>query len=244
MCDFEGTEGMGMEPAICCLCGQEILSSPASTLDELSMDHVPPRQFYPKELRRTQELNLWVVPTHRRCNESYRKDEEYFYHAMAAVVKTNNGTMGQTVFSDLARRKHRPQTPAMMRNILKTFKTVTDGGIQLPHNVVQFSVDQIRCERVILKIAQGLLFKDLGYFVPVENCKDIRFCVTESDVPEFYALSWQGAEQKTVEPSVFSFKRLEFDGMQLISMLFWEAFMFCCVFENVSAETSPPVAIA
>jgi hypothetical protein len=79
------------------------------------------------------------------------------------------------------------------------------------------------------------LFKDLNYFIPAKNCKDIRFCLTESDVPEFYALSWQGAQQQAVSPDVFSFKRFEYDGMQLMSMLFWEAFVLLCLRKLSSA---------
>ena len=44
----------------------------------LSMDHVPPRQFYMKQIRATQNLNLDVAPSHKNCNEAYKEDEEYF----------------------------------------------------------------------------------------------------------------------------------------------------------------------
>ena len=216
----------------CCLCGDAIKPDAATPGDTLSMDHVPPKQFYPKKLRIDRNPNLWLSPTHRRCNEHYRKDEEYFYHAMYGIVKKNNEQMGQTIQNDLGRRTHRPQTPAMMRNILRTFKTVTEGGIELPPGLVEYSVDQHRCQQVVIKIAQSLFYLDCGAYMPRQNCKDLRLCLDESDVPEFYTMSWAAAESKMVCPEVFSFRRFEFDNLQLFSMLFWESLMFCCAFEN------------
>jgi len=216
----------------CCLCGDPIESDGATPDDALSMDHVPPKQFYPKEFRIDRNPNLWLAPTHRRCNEDYRKDEEYFYHAMYGVVQKNNQQVGQMIRRDFGRRTHNPQTPAMMRNILRTFTTVTEGGIHLPPGIVQFSVDQYRSQRVVIKIAQGLFYLDRGVHMPRKNCRDIRLCLDESDVPELYTLSWQGAESKMVCRDVFSFRRFEFENLHLFSMLFWESLMFCCAFED------------
>ena len=53
---------------VCCLCGHPILANPANPDDAFSSDHVPPKQFYVKEIRSAQNPNLWVVPTHKRCN--------------------------------------------------------------------------------------------------------------------------------------------------------------------------------
>ena len=79
-----------IDTSTCCICGAFIDSDAVTPSDALSMDHVPPKQFYPKELRIDRNPNLWRVPTHKRCNEDYREDEEYFYHAMYAVVLKNN----------------------------------------------------------------------------------------------------------------------------------------------------------
>jgi hypothetical protein len=227
-----------IDTSMCYLCGGAIDRNASSPEDALSMDHVPPKQFHPKSLRSDRSPNLWLAPTHKRCNEDYRKDEEYFYHAMYSIVGNNNQEMGQQILADFARRTHRPQTPAMVRNILKTSRTVTEGGIHLPPGVVQLSVDQYRSERVVIKIAQGLLYLDCGVHLPREHCKDIRLCIHESDVPEFYSLSWQGAGAKMVCPDVFSFRRFEFENLHLLSMLFWESLMLCCAFDdpNLSSE--------
>jgi hypothetical protein len=221
-----------IDTSTCCLCGDPIESDAATPGDALSMDHVPPKQFYPKELRIDRNPDLWLTPTHRRCNEGYRKDEEYFYHAMYAVVRKNNEQMGQTILRDFSRRTHKPQTPAMMRNIRKTFTTVTEGGIHLPPGIVEFSVDKARSERVVTKIVQGLFYLDRGVHMPRHNCRDIRMCVDESDIPEFYTLLRQGAESKMVCRDVFSFRRFQFEDLHFFSMVFWESLVFCCAFED------------
>ena len=93
-------------------------------------------------------------------------------------------------------------------------------------------------QRVAIKIAQGLFYLDQKRFVPRENCKDIYLCEQVADVPEGY---WgcARAEEKSVLPAVFSYRRFEFENMHLFSMLFWEAFMFCAAFEDPSGDTAP-----
>lgn len=216
------------DKSTCSLCGAFIEAKASALEDSLSMDHVPPKQFYPKELRTERSPNLWLAPAHWRCNERYRKDEEYFYHAMYFVVNKPNRCR---IHRDFARRMHQPQTPAIIRSILKTFREITKGGIHLPDGIVQFSVDKYRAQRVVIKIAQGLFYLDYGRYMPSDNCVDIRLCVTESDIPEFYTLSWQGAELKTVCHDVFSYRIFEVKHLRLFSMCFWESVMFCAAFK-------------
>lgn len=228
-----------VDSAICSLCGQPITTNPPNPDDSRDRDHVPPKQFYPKEIRNAQNVNLWWAPTHKGCNQEYRKDEEYFYHAVYPLVQNGNRAMGQFVHRDLMRRTSKPQTPAMARRLLKEFKTVTEAGIILPPGIVQFNLDMYRIQRVAMKIAQGLFYLDEKRHIPRVNCKDIRLCELEAEVPEFYQLSWPRAQAKSVLPAVFSYRRLEFDNLHLFSMLFWESFMFCAAFESPFAESSP-----
>jgi hypothetical protein len=203
------------------------------------MDHVPPKQFFPAEVRKSQSPNLWVVPTHKRCNEGYREDEEYFYHSLSLLVQNGNPNMGSVIYHDFSRRTQKPQTPAMLRALLKTASTVTPGGICLPPGIVRFGLDEYRVQRVAIKIAQGLFYLDQTRHLSRGSCKDIRLCEAESDVPKLYQLSWRGAGMKAVLPAVFSYRRCEFDNLHLFSMLFWEAFMFCAAFEHPPMASTP-----
>ena len=120
------------DTTICCLCGKPITCRDSGSDEALSMDHVPPKQFYPKSTRTEKNLNLWVVPTHRRCNGGYKNDEEYFYHSLSPLARDGSPRTGQTIFRDLARRATQPQTRVLIRGLLSTSRTETRGGILLP----------------------------------------------------------------------------------------------------------------
>jgi len=224
--------------SICCICGEPITCRTRDSDGSLSMDHVPPKQFYPKSSRTGQNVNLWVVPTHRRCNGEYKADEEYFYHALYPLVQNANPHMGDTILQDLSRRAQNPQTWVLIRTLLGTSRTQTEGGILLPPGMVRLGVVTYRIERVAIKIAQGLFFRDHGLFMPRHNCRDIRLCESLQDVPEMYTAIWQPGAPVTVSPSIFSYARAVVDGLHLWSLFFWEAFMFCMLFEDPQA-TAP-----
>jgi len=198
------------------------------------MDHVPPKQFYPQELRSQKQLNLWVAPTHRECNERYRADEEYFYHSMYTLVAKLNPGMARAIFRDFERRSTKPQTPAMLRRLLSNVTTVTEGGVHLPPGIIRVAVNEYRIEQIVLKIARGLYYLDHGEYIPLENAKDIRCCEQEEEVPELYQLTWRAAPAKTICPEVFSYRHFTFESLHLWSLLFWESFLFCTAFNSAN----------
>lgn len=231
---------------ICYLCGTSIEKA------ESSDDHVPPRAFYPKDIR--DGLNLQTAPSHKKCNEDYRKDEEYFQHAFFVEVLNKRPTIASNFERDLTRRAKKPQTPAMIQKILKRVSNITPGGIRLPPGIFQVVIDQLRIERVVLKIARGLLYIENNSFLPLQNAKDIRFCLNDNEVPELYKLYWPVVKLSGVYPKVFSYKYFntckysasgkypELDKLHLYTLLFWEAVMFCVAFEYppLSSASSIP----
>ena len=168
---------------VCCLCGK-----PATDKDPITREHVPPKQFYPKPLR--DGLNLWVVPTHKSCNNQHKANEEYFYHALYPLVANVNPQTAGVILDDLKRRAKKPQTPTLLRSILKTSRTTTEGGIVLPPGVVRLDADKHRLQQVASKIGRCLFYREHKRVMPQLNCKDIRLCEREEDVPELYTLSW------------------------------------------------------
>jgi hypothetical protein len=243
---------MSDESDICCLCGK-----PATDENPISREHVPPKQFYPKKLR--DGLNLWVVPTHRSCNEQHKADEEYFYHVLYPLVANLNPRMGEIMLDDLKRRAKKPQTPALLRSILKTARSTTEVGFVLPPGVFRIEANKYRLQQVAIKIGRCLFYRDHKRVMRYENCKDIRQCEREEDVPEFYRLSWEMSKVNVndlvpTEPGglvvvtdveagrapaacrrVFDYRPAYFreKHLHLYTLRFWETFVFCMAFEDL-----------
>lgn len=87
---------------ICALCGDMIQEQ-----DE-TVEHVPPKLFYPKSLRPRIGKPFWTVPSHRACNEKYCMDEEYFYYFLMPLVINENSEMGKVLLDDLRERRKNP----------------------------------------------------------------------------------------------------------------------------------------
>ncbi len=94
--------------------------------------------------------------------------------------------------------------------------------------------------------------------MPYENCRDIRLCECEDDVPEVYTLSWEmskvnvndlapsgpsgivivrdteAGQALTACRGVFDYRRayLEPERVHFYTLRFWEAFMFCMAFDE------------
>jgi hypothetical protein len=236
---------------ICCLCG-----GLGADDDKITREHVPPKQFFPKELRAG--LNLWVVPTHRSCNSKHQADEEYFYHALYPLVAKLNRPTAGLIWDDLKRRATKPQTPKLLRMICNTARKTTEGGVELPPSVIQLSVDEYRLQQVAIKIGRCLFYRDHKRVMRIESCKDIRLCENEEDVPDLYSLSWDLSRvnvndmapswfgEHIVVPEmeagqalaacrkVFDYRPayLEEERLHLYTLRFWEAFAFCMAFEE------------
>lgn len=214
-----------MNQNICYLCGNQIDG-------KSSDDHVPPKQFFPKEIRQRENLNLKLLPCHKECNNDFKNDEEYFYASLYPLVEKYNLKMGQINFNDISRRCKKPQLPKLIRGILKNASDKTKGGIFLPSRVIEISLDLYRLERIAIKIARGILFIETNKFLPLSNTIDIRMCEKESDVPEQYQLSWQGSQIKWECPEIFSYRYFLFDDLNLFTLFFWGAFTFCITIRN------------
>lgn len=242
---------------MCCLCGKR-----GTDDDPITREHVPPKQFYPKALRGG--LNLWVVPTHKSCNERHKADEEYFFHALFPLVANVNRHAARVMLNDLKRRARKPQTPALLRSILKTKQRSAKGGLALPSGTVRIDVDKYRVHQVAIKIGRCLFYRDHQRVMPYENCKDIRLCEVEDTVPELYRLSWEmskvnvedlprceanglvsvtdvnAGQAPTACREVFDYRPayLDEERLHLYTLRFWEAFAFCMAFEDPDVTPS------
>ncbi len=212
---------------LCYLCGDVIEHNPHDGDMKLSMDHIPPKQFFPQPLRKELNPNLDVAPSHKKCNNAYKDDEDYFYTSLYPLVANSNTRMAKAIFSDFVRRSRKKQTPAMLRKIFSDASGISAGGIILPYGKIEVLVDEARIQRIAGKIARGILFLSTRVFFAESTIVDMRLCEKPSEVPDWYQLSWRAVPAKGAYPKVFSYKSLPFDRHHILSLLFWEAFMFC-----------------
>jgi hypothetical protein len=224
--------------SICYLCGEAIESNLKNDPMELSMDHIPPKQFFPKQVRATQNLNLNLAPSHKTCNEDYKMDEEYFYHSLYPIIAINNPRMGSLCSQDIQRRSQKPQTCNIIQKILSTAVTKTEGGIHLPNGLSRFTLDGGRIERVAAKIARGILFSSTERYYEKQQITRIDFYTEPSEIIEPYKRALQLNPLAGVYPDVFAHSHinLQGNGFRLLLMLFWKAFMFCVIVEDATGE--------
>jgi len=192
---------------------------------------VPAKQFCPKPIREQLNHSLWTVPAHRKCNGSFQKDEDYFYHVFYPLVARQNEQMAQILLEDLKRRAVKPQTRKLLRRVLNACTTQSPGGILLPPPILRISYEAHRVHRIVIKVAQCLFYHDHSRFMPVTNCRHVELCQDPQDLQPLFALLGATKEHSVV-PAVFSYWHLELDGFHYYSLLFWKAFMFCTAFQN------------
>lgn len=211
---------------ICALCGEDIQKQ-----DE-TVEHVPPKLFYPKCLRPTIREPLWTVPSHRECNEKYRMDEEYFYHFLMPLVINENSEMGKVLLDDLRERRRNPQTASMIRRLVSEMKTETPSGIILPPSIRQFSVNQVRVQNVALKISQCIYFKEHGKFLPKLPFKHCELVERIEDLQALCRLILDHVKPVSIAPDVFNYRYICVDGVHHFGFMFWAGFMFCLAFDD------------
>ncbi len=222
--------------SVCYLCGNAIDRSSRDAGMKLSNDHIPPKQFFPQLLRKKVHLNLDVAPSHKKCNNAYKDDEDYFYHSLYPLVANSNPRMAKAIFSDFMRRRQRGQTPAILRKIFSSASGLTKGGIILPAGRVEILIDEARIQRIAGKIARGVLFLSTRVFFAESSIVDMRLCEEPSEVPDWYQLSWGVVPARGAYPKVFSYRHLPLDDHHILSLLFWEAFMFCITIQGAKVS--------
>ena len=86
---------MNIKIGICYLCGLKLG-------EEIDYDHIPPKQFYAHRIRKAHTLNLLTLPVHKKCHETYQKDEDYFVHSIAPLAMESYS--GKAIWEDILDR--------------------------------------------------------------------------------------------------------------------------------------------
>ncbi len=208
----------------CYLCGQKLDVS----IDD---DHVPPRQFYAKSIRKIHALNLFTLPVHKSCNRSYQKDEDYFVHSLAPLAM--HSYSGNAIWADISNQFKRPQGKTIRQMIRKEFDR-RPSGIILPRGKVLKRFNGKRIWRVVWKITRGLFFKEKSQFLPEDTPRLFKIIsVDEKPPPEFAYV--RDIPSRGQYPGVFDYKYAdiaEFNNFHFWAMLFWDKIIMLIAFHD------------
>lgn len=211
---------MSKDINICYLCGQ-LLGV------EVDKDHVPPKQFYARELRRKCSPNLFTLPVHSSCNKEYQKDEDYFVHSIAPLAMESYS--GKALWGDISGRFERPQSQLLAKMVMREFDEKPSGLI-LPFGKVAKRFDGQRIWRVVWKITRGLFFKEIGQFLPYDTPMNYKiFPPGENPPPEFDFV--RTLPSRGQYPGVFDFRYSGVPGKRYFwAMLFWDGIVMLVEF--------------
>ncbi|MDD5014141.1 MAG: hypothetical protein PHW73_03435 [Atribacterota bacterium] len=210
---------------ICYLCCKKLKGN----IDD---DHVPPKQFYAKSIRKMNNPNLFTLPTHTSCNKSYQMDEDYFVQSLAPLaIGSYSGT---SIWEDISQRMKRPESQKINMIILKEF----DQRIILPNNKIIKRFDGKRARRIIWKITRGLFFKETGRFLPENTPRLFKFISVDEKPPrEFFYIS--STPSRGQYPGVFDYKYIDlpkYNNFHCWGMLFWDKLIVTVAFHDPSCS--------
>lgn len=211
--------GRRLSMTICYLCGEPI------AVEDMSRDHLPPAQFFPKAVRRSQNLDgLITIPAHKRCNTAYRSDEEYFLWSVGPL--TGEGPIGDALVTDLARRYRKQSFQGLA---IKTFEEyeMSPGGPRPPEGMTVKRADASRLKRVAWKMVRGLFWLKEGAILPERTPHQVRMVGPYGPVDEHSARLWDLLKTQPREGTydqVFDDRYHRHPGsprIHLWGMLFW-----------------------
>ncbi|MDO9586024.1 MAG: hypothetical protein Q7I93_06030 [Syntrophales bacterium] len=209
---------------ICYLCGQKLEQ-------DVDRDHVPPKQFYPSNIRKKHNPNLLTLPVHKSCNKSYQGDEDYFVHSIAPLTKGSYS--GNEIWQDISNQFKRPQGQRIGEMILKEFES-RPSGLYLPSGQVAKRFDPERIWRVVWKMTRGLFFKEHSRYLLDDTPNHYSIIsVGEKLPPEFEVV--RNTPSRGQYPGVFDYKFVtipELNKFHFWAMLFWDRLIILIAFHD------------
>lgn len=209
---------------VCYLCGKRISG-------DNSNDHVPPRHFYSKEIRRKHGPNLFTLPTHLTCNRDYQLDEEYFVHSITPL--TLNTYSGKSIVKELLNQYGNKRNWKLGNQIIAEFEE-RPSGIHLPQGKVVKRINPDRIWRVVWKIVRGLFYKEYGKVLPEDIPKRFWVVSPGEKPPEIFSLL-PDEPARGQYPGVFDYKfRIfpESTNAHLWSFLLWDKIIMLILFHD------------
>jgi len=215
---------------ICYLCGNDIIGN-------ATKDHVPPKQFFPEEIRKKFVTQLDTLPAHRECNQAYQKDEDYFYASIGPLALSDGNPIGNIIIEEITHRNHAANTQLLSR-ILEGFNDKV-GNIYIP-NCISLTIEGERIKKVIWKIIRGLYFlqnnsvllEDTYHGIVLLTPEDLKNDIESRKIWE----SWNSVlkqESKGRHRRIFDYKYIAFkeQNTELWSILLWDRIIIFAYFQ-------------
>lgn len=199
------------------------------------MDHVPMRQLYAPEIRKTHSPNLLTIRVHDPCNKSYQMDEDYFVTAL--MPHSRGSCAGDAIYKRSLERYRRGEKVGLVRKVLADFDP-RPSGLVLPGNQVLQRLDGNRIKRVAWKIVRGLYFHHENKFLPEGLVTAVTLTSPDQEPPEhfkvFMALPDNGEHGQY--PGVFAYRFQNLTEEQVKAhywaMLFWDRIIITVAFHD------------
>jgi hypothetical protein len=210
---------------------------------------VPPKQFFAKEFRDAANLNLFWLPTHKDCNGSFQKDEDYFVASMAP--ESIGSFTGDRLWGDVVRRLGRPDRPQDTKLVERIRDEYTDrvGGVYLPPGYVAKNSDWRRLYRIAWKVLRGLFTAETGRFLPDFTPRVTNFYPQGTHPPESLRPILAAAPLRGRHVGVLAYKQVAVESLDFHfwGVLFWDRLLWTigfhdpdCTCPKCDAERSLP----
>jgi len=134
-----------------------------------SIEHVPPKCFFPKEDRSSYKIDLITVPSCDKHNLEKSKDDEFLRSICGSELSANiKAIQYEKIFRSLIRRD-----ASLLKATMKNIRPVSIGINQ----TCVFNYNKERFNQCIVNIAKGLYFneykKQCNYNWQIVNIKEI-----------------------------------------------------------------------
>jgi hypothetical protein len=217
------------KPTLCYLCGKPLVAP-------TSVDHVPPKQLYPKEIRKKHSPNLRTIEVHADCNKSFQHDEDYFVNTLAPFA--HGSYVGSALLREVSAKYAAGEKQRLVGKVLNEFQR-TPGGILLPPGFVAKRFEGERLHRVAWKIVRGLYFHEFGQVLPEKTTNSLEIFPPDKPPSATFLNVLMDAQSRGQYPGVFDYKYVtapELHDFNYWGMLFWDRLILTMAFHSPACK--------
>ncbi len=224
----------------CYLCGKEISTK------ELTKDHIPPSQFFPRKLRPKfielgHDIQLKTRKSCIECNQKYQEDEKYFFYKWVFFIREMND-IGKLIYPYVYddARKDDKNSKILEKVILES------KPFRYSHIVDQYGKNykildlkkkpsvtiNSRDVNVLKKIFRGIVFIEKKIILPKSINGFLHACEPEVKPPEEIYSGVLSAAGKGTHKGIFDYKIIEDtpNNLYIIAILLWDILIFSAAF--------------